>query len=176
VSCVPELAPKLEPLLASMPYLVESINTGEAADFTLASGDLPVASGRDFALPLPLPVDPGRRDAMAARLRGFGPPPYIAVTWRAGLLPDEPKREGSAYFAKHFPVELLGDALRPVNARVIVVQRRPQADDLRRFAEALGREALDLSAMNDDLRDAVALLLADEYVGVSNHQPPSAPA
>jgi len=165
VSCVP----KLEPLLASMPYLVESVNTGEAAEFTLASGDLPVASGRDFALPLPLPVDPGRRDAMAARLRGFGPPPYIAVTWRAGLLPDEPKPEGSLYFAKHLPVELLGDALRPVNARVIVVQRRPQADDLRRFAEALGREALDLSAVNDDLRDAVALLsLADEYVGVSN--------
>jgi len=167
VSC--SYAPKLAPLLASMPHLVESVNAGEAADFTLASGDLPLASGRDFAPPLPLPVDPGRRDAMAARLRGFGPPPYIAVTWRAGFLPDEPKPEGVLYFAKHLPVELLGDVLRPVNARVIVVQRRPQADDLRRLAEALGREALDLSAMNDDLRDAVALLsLVDEYVGVSN--------
>lgn len=169
VSCVPKLAPKLAPLLASMPYLVERVNTGDAADFTLASGDLPLASGRDLAPPLPLPVDPRRRDAMAARLRGFGPPPYIAVTWRAGLLPGEHKVEGAAYFAKHFPAELLGDALRPLNARVIVVQRRPQAHDLRRFAEALGREALDLSAMNDDLRDAVALLsLVDEYVGVSN--------
>jgi hypothetical protein len=42
-------------------------------------------------------------------------------------------------------------------------------EDLARFTAALGRPALDLSAVNDDLQDALAVLsLIDEYVGVSN--------
>lgn len=161
--------PKLAPLVASIPHVVDGVNEpGERADFTLASGDLPLASGRDFAPPLALPVDPERRERMAATLRAFGPPPYIAVTWRAGLMPDEPKPEGK-YWAKHIDPELLARPLRSVDARVIVVQRRPQPDDLRRFTEALGREALNLAAVNDDLLDAVALFsLVDDYVAVSN--------
>lgn len=161
VSCPPKLAP----LLASMPGLFNE----ESADFTLASGDLPLASAQSFALPLPLPVDLERRNAMQARLRGFGPPPYVAVTWRAGVLPDEPKASAGLYWTKDIPVELLGQALHPLDARVVVLQRRPQRDDLRRFSEALGRAALDLSGANDDLRDALALLsIVDDYIGVSN--------
>jgi Flp pilus assembly protein TadD len=155
--------PKLSALLA--PQFGELDNP----DFTIASGDLPLAAGVDFAPPLAVPVDSARRGAIETRLRAFGPPPYIAVTWRAGLLPDEPKPQGALYWVKDIPAELLGQALRPVDARVIVLQRRPQAEDLRRFAEALGRPALDLSLANDDLRDAAALLSAlDDYVGVSN--------
>jgi tetratricopeptide (TPR) repeat protein len=158
--------PKLAPLLASMPNFLGS---DQNPDFTLASGDLPLASGQSFAPPLPVPVDVERRNAMEARLRAFGPPPYIGVTWRAGVLPDEPKPEGRLYFVKDVPAELLGRALRSLDARVIVVQRRPQPDEMRRFSEALGSAALDISEANDDLRDAVALLsLLNEYVGVSN--------
>jgi tetratricopeptide (TPR) repeat protein len=166
VSC----GPKLAPLLASMPNVVDAVNEpADAADFTLASGDLALASGLEIAPPLALPVEPQRRATFAERLRAFGPPPYIAVTWRSGLLPDEPKLQDSPYWAKHVPAELLGVALRSVDARVIVVQRRPQPDDMRRLTQALGRQALDLSVMNDDLRDALALLsLADDYIGVSN--------
>ena len=162
--------PKLARLLASMPNVVDAVNEpADAADFTLASGDLPLASGLEIAPPLALPVEPERRAAFAERLRAFGPPPYIAVTWRSGLLPDEPKPQGSPYWAKHVPAELLGVALRSVDARVIVVQRRPQPDDMRRLTQALGRHALDLSVMNDDLRDALALFsLVDDYIGVSN--------
>ncbi|HKU45566.1 MAG TPA: tetratricopeptide repeat protein [Burkholderiales bacterium] len=150
-------------LTALVPFLEND------ADFTLASGDLPLASGLDFAPPLPLAVDPARRAAIEAQLRAFGPPPYIAVTWRAGVLPDEPKPQGALYWVKDIPAELLGQALCPVDARVIVLQRRPQPEDLRRFTEALGRDALDLSQTNDDLRDAVAVLsVVDDYIGVSN--------
>ena len=164
VSCEPKLAT----LLASMPHLVDGINEPGEVDFTLASGDLPLASGHALAPPLALPVDAERRERIATKLRGFGPPPYIAVTWRAGLMPDEPK-PSHAYWAKHIAPDQLGRALRAVDARIAIVQRRPQADDLRRFTEALGREALDLGAVNDDLRDAIALLsLVDDYVGVSN--------
>ena len=152
-------------LTALLPDLV----SGEKPQFTLASGDLPLASGLDFAPPLPVPVDSARRAEMEARLRAFGPPPYIAVTWRAGLLPHEPKPQGALYWVKDIPAELLGQALRPVHARVVVLQRRPESEAMRRFTEALGRDALDLSQTNDDLRDAAAVLsVVDDYVGVSN--------
>ena len=166
VSCNPKIAP----LLSLMPALLDGIHADrEPVDFTLASGDLPLASGQHSAPPLPIAPEADRRDAMATRLRAFGPPPYVAVTWRAGLLPDERKADGLSYWTKNIPAELLGRALRSLDARVIVVQRRPAAEEARQFTDALGREALDLSAVNDDLSDMVALLsLVDDYVGVSN--------
>jgi len=166
ISCDPRLAP----LLRSIPRLFERVNAeDETADFTLASGDLPLASGVPRAPPIRLPVEAERREAMAARLRAFGPPPYIAVTWRGGLMPDERKSPAARYWVKHSPPDLVGRALRLVDARIVVLQRRPQADEARLFAQGLGRESLDLSAANDDLRDALAVLsLVDEYVGVSN--------
>ena len=162
VSCEPKLAPLLS-------GLVDAVNTDEAADFTLASGDLALASGQVFAPPLLLPVEAARRAAMQEKLRAFGPPPYIAVTWRAGLLPDEPKPQGVSYWAKQISPDLLGAALRSADARFVIMQRRPQREDMQRFTAALGREAIDMSAVNDDLREAVALLsVVNDYVGVSN--------
>ena len=50
-----------------------------------------------------------------------------------------------------------------------MLQRRPSAEDQERFSAALGRAALDLTAVNDDLEDALALVsLLDDYVCVSN--------
>ena len=143
------------------PKLAALVGSGgeQKADLVLASGDLPLASGQAFAPPVRLEPEAARRAAMAVRLRAFGPPPYVAVTWRAG----------TEHWTKDIPPELLGRALRPFDARAIVLQRLPTPQDVRLFSEALGRDALDLSAANDDLRDALALLsLVDEYVGVSN--------
>lgn len=158
---------KLVPLCGRMPGLFEPLS-GEA-DFTLCSGDLPLASDQVFAPPLALPVDSGRLASLRAELERFGPPPYIGVTWRGGVLPDEAKPLRGAYLQKKLPPEEIGKALAPVNARVVVLQRRPTAEDQRLFAGGLGRPALDMSRANDDLLDALALLsLLDEYTGVSN--------
>jgi hypothetical protein len=163
---------KLAPLLSSLPQIFDEIEVGAAtgkAHYVLAAGDLPLAAGQDFALPLRLPVDPVRRSAFEVRLQQFGPPPYVGLTWRAGILPEDPKPEGGVYWAKEIAPELMGAALRPLDVRVIVLQRRPPAEEIRRLADALGRPILDLSGVNDDLRDALALLsIIDEYVGVSN--------
>jgi hypothetical protein len=166
--------PRLVPILAAIPGLFEgelgtSFGTAPQGDLTILSGDLPLAGAQDFAAPVPLPVEPDRRARFEKILRDCGPPPYIGVTWRAGALPEERKQQGVFYLVKEVPPEELGAALRTVNATFCVVQRRPTADDQQRFAAALGRPALDLSAMNDDLRDALALLsVLDDYVGVSN--------
>jgi tetratricopeptide (TPR) repeat protein len=162
--------PKLAQLLAAMPELIESVNdAAAAADITLSSADLPIASGLSDAPPLGLPFDAARRSAWEARLRDFGPPPYLGVTWRSGILPDEPKPQRGLYWSKEVPLEQLANALRAVDARCVIVQRRPAPEELRRFAQALGRPVLDASPMNNDLRDALGLLaLLHEYVTVSN--------
>lgn len=164
-----ECEAKLAGLLTALPQLFDGVNAGGAADFVLASGDLPFASGEDMAPPLALAVDAPRRAELEARLRRFGPPPYIAVTWRSGLLPDEPKPTRGTYLVKQVPIGLLGETLRGVDARIVSLQRRPSAGDAAEFRRMLGRELLDLSEVNDDLVDALALLsIVDDYVCVSN--------
>lgn len=160
--------PKLAALLSEIPALFEA--EGAPADYTVCSGDLPLASGEDTAPPLPLPVDPARQARMGALLARFGPPPYVGVTWRGGLLPGEPPpAAGVTALQKKMPPAGLGGALARVDARVVILQRKPTAEDLQEFTRNLGRQALDLSAANDDLRDALALLsLLQDYVGVSN--------
>lgn len=163
---------KLSPLLSSLPQIFDEIELAPApgkADYALAAGDLPLAARQDFASPLALPVDSIRRSAFELRLQRFGPPPYVGLTWRAGVLPEDPRPQGGVYWAKEIAPELIGAALRPIDARFVVLQRRPPAEEMRRLADALGRPILDLSGVNDDLRDALALLsILDEYVGVSN--------
>jgi hypothetical protein len=51
----------------------------------------------------------------------------------------------------------------------VVLQRCPQPGEIDRFTAALGRPVHDLSPLNDDLEQMLALLsLIDDYVGVSN--------
>jgi hypothetical protein len=106
---------------------------------------------------------------MQAILGEFGPPPYLGVTWRGGVLPGEPTPQRGTYLQKTISPEELGRGLAPVDARIVILQRKPESEDLQRFTQALGRRALNLSATNDDLRDALAVLsLLDDYVGSSN--------
>jgi hypothetical protein len=70
---------------------------------------------------------------------------------------------------KRVPPAELGELLRGLHASVLILQRKPEAQDVAAFGGALGRPALDASDCNDDLRDALALLsLLDDYIGVSN--------
>lgn len=166
--------PKLEPLLGRIPGLFHRVvNYDGASSFTIdaaiVSGDLPLAAGQESAAPLMLPVDPVRQKIFRTMLKDFGPPPYVAVTWQAGALPDERKIPGAFYLFKEVPPDRLGSALRRVRATYIIVQRRPAPQDIEAFTSTLGRQPLNLSGVNDDLEDALALLsVVDDYVGVSN--------
>jgi hypothetical protein len=52
---------------------------------------------------------------------------------------------------------------------VVSLQRQPDPAEQAQFVAALGRQVLDLSEVNDNLDDALALLsLLDDYIGVSN--------
>ncbi len=162
--------PKIASIIARLSFIDNIAGEGKAPrgmDITLSAGDLPLVLGMksaaDIPPPYPLPVEPDRSERMAARLEGLGPPPYVGVTWRAGTM----NRRGSLF--KEAPLADLGRTLRPLSATVLVLQRNPEAGEIDEFSRVIGREAHDLTALNDDLEDMLAALsLLDEYVTVSN--------
>jgi tetratricopeptide (TPR) repeat protein len=135
-----------------------------AYDRRLLLADLPFLLGHaraeDCPPALPIPPTPASLEKMRVRLQAAGPAPWIAVTWRAGV-PGSTLREA--------PGAALGAALAATRGTVIVVQRKPDPADIAAFTAALGRPAVDLSDVNDDLEDMLALMsLAHDYVAVSN--------
>jgi len=156
-------------MLGRLPFidrLAGPDETPDSVDICFAAGDLPFVLGMRAAADAPPPIgltaDARNREAAENRLRALGPPPYIGVTWRAG-----PGAKGT--LSKAAPPERLAAALRPVPGTAVVVQRHPEPGEIARLAEALGRPAHDLSALNDDLDAMLALMAAlDDYICVSN--------
>ena len=158
--------PKIAEIIAPGPFIDRVLATNEKPgqyDFALALGDLPYLVGADDPPPpLAMMADDGRMSAMAARLGAFGPPPYIGVTWRAGI-------DDAGRLYKEAPMDVIAQALSCIEATVIALQRHPEPGEIEGFADALGREVFDATALNGELADMLALLsLIDDYVGVSN--------
>ncbi len=136
-------------------------------DLKVMVGDLPYLLGMESRDQVPastrLKALPERESAVARRLEAFGPPPYIGVTWRAGT------ENQYRVLYKETPMLRIAAGLAPLDARIIVVQREPKKDEVSAFFAALGRPACDLSALNADLEDMLALVgLLDDYLCVSN--------
>ena len=110
------------------------------------AGDLPrlldAVEPAAFPPALALAADDARRAALAARLASWGPPPYLGLTWRAGL-----PRQGKVVLSKEVDAGLLGQALNGARATFVSVQRQPRAAEMQSLA---------------------AMALLDDYVGVSN--------
>ena len=139
----------------------------ESYDLKVSVADLPHLLGMDDGATPPraffIPPQADREARMKKALLRFGPPPYIGVTWRAGT----PDRKRLLF--KEAPIDGIAAAVRDLNATVIVIQRKPKAGEIDSLAAAIGRQAHDMSALNDDLEDMLALLrCVDEYVCVSN--------
>ena len=114
---------------------------------------------------LPLVAEAERPAAVRARLAAFGPPPYIALAWRAGIA----KIELAETLYKDVPLEALGQSLRGVRATFVSVQREPAAGEREALERAIAAPVHDLSAANVDLEEALAVMAAvDDYVGVSS--------
>ena len=140
--------------------------------FWLNMGDLPLAAmqlvGETVASPIAMRPDPVRVEKIREKLAKHGPAPYVAVTWRAG--PRGRKlRAGLRMYDKSIDPGRLGSVLAATGATVISVQRVPDPAETAQFRNALGREFVDMSQLNDKLEDMLALLsIVDEYVAVPN--------
>jgi Flp pilus assembly protein TadD len=129
-------------------------------------GDLPqlLSTGDAFAPAARLVPEESRRQRLSARLAAAGPAPYIALTWRSGR-----ERAGSTALSKEIAPATLGAALRGVAGTLVSVQRLLRDGEMRALESAAQASVLDLSAMNEDLDEMLALMsVVDEYVGVSN--------
>lgn len=160
---------KIASMVGRLPFL-DAVVSEDAlpapSDLILSVGDLPFVLGTTSAQQVPpsvsLPVLPDRLRAQKEALARLGPPPYIGVTWRAGT-----DLMGMLY--KIIPLERLGAVLRPGGGTLLALQRAPETGEIAALAEVAGRPVHDLSAMNDQLEDMLALLaLLDDYVTVSN--------
>ena len=118
--------------------------------------------------PLALTVLPPRLQDMKRRLAGLGPPPYLGLTWRAGVAPRQ--QRGTVWVLhKSIPLDQLGAALREVGGTLLALQRGPENGEIGRLASITGKPVHDLTALNENLEGMLALLaLVDEYIGVSN--------
>lgn len=167
--------PKIASIMRRVPEFDEVAEPGSRveADITLVDTDLPLAVARMGAPAIPpsLRLQPleHRREEVAAQLAALGPPPYVAVTWAAGPIHLTYVRNGTRLLPRRIEPELLGAALREIDATILVIQRQPSPPSLDAFNRGLGRPAHDLSAFNDDMEGMFALLAqVEEYVGVSN--------
>jgi tetratricopeptide (TPR) repeat protein len=163
---------KLASLLARVPVL-DGVVTGEIplakAELTVLVGDLPRLLGAsDFPPPLALTPLPHRLQEIRERLARMGPPPYLGLTWRAGVPPRD--QRGSVWMLhKGVPLEHLGGALRGVDGTFVALQRGPKGGEIEQLAGSIGKPLHDLTALNEDLEAMLALLaVLDEYIGVSN--------
>ena len=140
-------------------------------DCTLLSGDLPLAlATNDIPPPLPLAAQPQRIAALRARLAALGAPPYIGLTWRAGIATDatHTARLPLPLF-KQIALPQLAAVVQRVPGTLLALQRQPRAGEVVQLAALIQRPVHDFAAANEDLEDMLALLTAlDDYVGVSN--------
>ncbi len=132
-------------------------------------GDLPLllaSIDRDpRPAPLALSAESSRVSALRTRLEQLGPAPYVGLAWRAGRQKTGPDE----LLLKELPLQALGAALKGVRATWICVQREPRSGEVHALSSAIGAPVHDLSAVNEDLEDLLALMtVLDGYVGVSS--------
>ena len=163
---------RLAPLLArtglfELAVLPEHASTADAERIHI--GDLPwLLEAHDASAlppPLPLTADAPRVSRWRETLAAWGPPPHVALTWRAGLAARGPAQVQ----LKAVVPAVLADAVRDSHATFVSVQRLPGDGEREALEQALGAPVHDASAANDDLDEILALLaVVGDYVGVSN--------
>ena len=170
---------KLYPMLTGHPELDLVIPDGAVIPESFARavpvlmGDLPGMLGcAETPAPFPIPVSERRIADWRQRLTSLGPPPYLALTWRAGRKREaqaEFLQEGAVPLYKEISVEALAPGVGKWRGTLLAIQRAPASGEVAAFSRALGKPLHDLSSLNDALDEMSALLAAvDEYVGVSN--------
>ena len=166
-------SPKIRSLLERAPAIAaiaDDTTVPERIDVVTAVGDLPLllGMGDGDAIPPPLPLVPraDRVQDVHKLLQAGGADAFMGITWRAGSA----KRPGvRAGLNKNLPPEMLGRAVAGWHGEFVILQRGPEPGEVAAFEQAVGRAAIDLSWLNEDLEGMLALLSQlDDYVGVSN--------
>jgi tetratricopeptide (TPR) repeat protein len=146
-----------------------------AADRFAYLGDLPLILGDRDDAPRPaalsLVPEAERVERFRALLAASGPPPYIGLTWQAGVPTDRLDALRRRVLFKRVTPAALASVIASVGGTAVIVQRNLAAEELSTLKSTggLGGTWANCSWANDDLEDLLALMaVLDEYVGVSN--------
>jgi len=162
----PRLAAILHPAGLVDAVLDEHDEVPDGVELIFSGCELPLVLGHGDgdASPPPLRLTPSQRarETIGARLRALADEPLLALTWRAGLHGDGPRR-------KRVAVDALARALAPWPGALVSVQRDAEPGELDELTRLCGRPVHDFGDVNDDLDLALALFeRTAEYIGVSN--------
>jgi Tfp pilus assembly protein PilF len=165
--------PKLAGMLGRTGVFDAVLQTGDAApdfDQVVLAGDLPLLAGCETTgdIPPPLrlrPLDDAVR-ALRARLTAAGAGPWLGLSWRAG---DPAPAVRLLTLVKEIALAELAAGVAVWPGSIAILQRAPRNGEIAQIRRLISRPVLDLSALNEDLEQMLALLLLlDEYAGVSN--------
>lgn len=165
--------PKLAGMLERTKVFDAVLQTGDVAphfDQVVLAGDLPLLAGCETTgdIPPPLrlsPLDNAMR-AVQARLTAAGPGPWLGLSWRAG---DPAPALRPLTLVKEITLAELAAGVAVWPGSIAILQRAPKNGEVAQLRGLTSRAVLDLSALNEDLEQMLALLLLlDEYIGVSN--------
>lgn len=166
---------KISSIVQRLEYIdvvLQKNETLPTTDYTLLLGDLPQALNMTTDVPPSLSFSPlsAHIIKMREQLQQLGKPPYIAITWRAGVKSNiKDKQFMKKVYDKEIPLTELAKVLRSLNATFIAVQRHPFDGEIAELSHLINCPIHNFSALNDNLEEMLALLsLLDDYIGVSN--------
>ncbi len=157
---------KLIVQLRILDEIVESRKNAAKSDYHILVGDLPfcLSNAANIEPPPSIPLCPSTQwadEAMQA-LNKLGPPPYIALSWRAG-------QTLKHQLYKEIPIKKLAEIIKSVQATFIAIQRNPLKNEIITLEKMANKAIADFSNYNQHLDKMTALLsILDDYIGVSN--------
>ena len=142
-------------------------------DLYFTIDDLPLILNIDHVSKIPpsLQLTPSKSLIdKAKKILAACPPPYTAITWRAGTQDLRKNiKHNQRHLNKFFPITEFKSIFSSLSGSIIILQRNPELSEIKQLEELSTLPILDMSSWNESLEDMLALLsLINHYIGVSN--------
>ncbi len=162
------------PCVGAVTELDRAVTIGQNVAQRIPISSVPFLSGQGLQAAYPeaarVTVLPEKQAAVQQMLRQFGSGPYLGLTLRGGRpLHEVGGLRKLQIYSKVIGLDEIAGVLKEWPGQIVWLQFKPLPGELAGVSQALGREVLDMSDLNDDLESMLALLdKLDEYVTVSN--------
>ena len=160
-------AAKLKNLVSRLPYIDYVVDKEEVAvDYTFPIGDLPRLLDMKSVDQIPplvsFDIQHHEQKGIVRLLEQAGSPPYIGVSWWAGV-------EEDIVLYRRLDFCLFAELFQGVEGTVISLQRDASDVEIEALSESLGRPVHNFSSYNTDLEKMVVLLSTlDHHITISN--------
>jgi len=167
---------KTYPILKNITHIDELLSPDSeqpVCDYYFTLDDLPLilnmCNGNNIPNSILLQTNKKSKEIVKSTLSQF-PKPYTALTWKAGTpKSQQDKRSTHTSLCKEIELDILQPIIDSLTGTIIILQRNVDAEELDFLKQTTNAKLLNLSDLQDNLEDILALLdELDEYIGVSN--------